>query len=219
MLFLKIVVACCCLALTLGATTSPSIKPTSNPTSARGSYFSISAFAGQGSGGYGGNSGNEGMATSASINKPYGIWQDTVGAVYFSDYNNACIRKVDTANIMTSVAGQCGTSGSSGDSGKATAALLYQPKGIFVTTTGILYLADYSNYKVRAVSTSGIITTYAGNGDSGDTSNSVKATSTSFYRPYSVWGNTIGVIYVGRYYQVNQVSTSAMISTLAGKLY
>ena len=57
--------------------------------------------------------------------------------------------------------------GFSGDGGQATATSLKQPGGIAVDTLGNFYIADTQNYRIRMVSSSGIITTVAGNGVNG----------------------------------------------------
>ena len=77
----------------------------------------ITTVAGNGTRGF---SGDNGSATSASIDSPYGVAVDSVGNLYIADSFNYRIRKVAAATgIITTVAGN-GTRGFYGDNGSAT---------------------------------------------------------------------------------------------------
>ena len=84
----------------------------------------ITTFAGTGVAGL---SGDNGLATSANLNPPFGITADAAGNVYVSMWH--VIRKIDTTNKITTVAGT--VAGFSGDGGLATAAAMDLPYGVF----------------------------------------------------------------------------------------
>ena len=90
------------------------------------------------------------MATSAQINKPFGIAVDSANNVYFSDSNNHRIRKISTSDIITTVAG-IGTSGFSGDGSLAISAQLRFPNGIAIDRLGNLYIVDTNNQRIRKI--------------------------------------------------------------------
>ena len=93
----------------------------------------ISTIAGTGTSSY---SGDNGAATSATFNNPYGVGLDTAGNVYIADSFNHRIRKVTiSTGIITTFAGT-GTNSYSGDNGPATSATLYYPFGVAVDSTG-----------------------------------------------------------------------------------
>ncbi|MBT4026280.1 RHS repeat-associated core domain-containing protein [Desulfobacula sp.] len=107
----------------------------------------ITTVAGNGTPGY---SGDAEIATQATLNSPEGIYVDQTGNLYIVDTSNNRIRKVDTYGIITTVAGN-GTNGYSGDGGPATKASFSFPEGIYVDSTGDLYIADTNNNRVRKV--------------------------------------------------------------------
>ncbi|HTB06638.1 MAG TPA: hypothetical protein VK806_06745, partial [Bacteroidia bacterium] len=119
----------------------------------------VTTVAGTGIGGY---YGDGGAATSAELYYPSGIAIDKTGNLYIADTYNQRIRKVATGTgIITTVAG-LGSQGYSNDGGAATSAELNYPIAVAVDTiTGIFYISDQNNYRVRKVS-AGIITTVAG---------------------------------------------------------
>ena len=153
----------------------------------------ISTIAGTGTSGH---SGDGGAATLAQVNTPSGVHVDGSGNVYIADTNNHRVRKVDagTGNIST-IAGT-GTSGHSGDGGAATSSMLWWPADVATDGSGNVYIADLGNHRVRKVDGSGIISTFAGNGNQGAPANGVAATSTAVQFPRGVATDASGNVYV-----------------------
>jgi RHS repeat-associated protein len=128
--------------------------------------------------GYDGFSGDGGPATDAGFN-PRGLAMDSAGNIFIADWFNHRVRKVNTSGIITTVAGN-GYDGFSGDGGPATNASLSMPYGVAVDNAGNIFIADQSNYRIRRVDTSGIITTVAGNGYGGFSGDGGPATDAGF---------------------------------------
>ncbi len=97
-----------------------------------------------------GFSGDEGPATSAQLNNPVDLALSDDGTMYFTDTYNHCVRSIDTAGIIHTVAGTCGTAGTTGDDGKASAALLKRPYGL-EWTDGTLKISDTGNNRIRVI--------------------------------------------------------------------
>jgi hypothetical protein len=145
-------------ALALTALSGPLAQPAAADSPKPGMILSV---AGTGAPGYGGDNG---PATQALLNGPWGLALDAAGNLYIADVYSSCVRKVDAVTgIITTVAGT-GKPGFSGDGGKATDAQVKLLGSVVVDGAGNLFIADFYNHRVRKVDPTGIISTYAGSG-------------------------------------------------------
>ena len=107
----------------------------------------ISTIAGNGGGGF---SGDGGIATNAQLYDAAAVAIDKQGNIYISDYYNSRIRKVYANGLINTIVGS-DTAGFSGDGGAATMAQINYPEGVAVNDSGVVYIADYNNARVRIV--------------------------------------------------------------------
>jgi len=120
-------------------------------------------------------SGDQGPATAALLAYPTRVTLDGKGNVYIADTDNHRVRKVVSGTITT-IAGT-GTSGFTGDGAAAAAAQLDSPSGVAIDSAGNIYIYDSGNLRIRKVDANGVITTVAGNGQSGSTADGGLATN------------------------------------------
>ncbi len=153
----------------------------------------ISTYAGTGIAGY---SGDGGQATNAQMHSPFGLAVDDVGNLYIAEKINSIIRKISSSGVMTTYAGT-GVAGFSGDGGAATIAKLNSPVGVALDVTGNLYIAESGNLRIRKVNTSGIISTFAGNGTIGYSGDGAAATLAQLNYPTGVAVDAVGNVYIG----------------------
>jgi hypothetical protein len=171
----------------------------------------ITTVAGTGARGF---SGDGGPATSARLSFPRGLRFDAAGNLYLTDGGNARVRRIDTAGIITTVAGS-GESGFSGDGGPATAANL-EPMDVAPDEFGNFFIAEW-NHRVRKVDAAGIITTVAGTGDAGFSGDGGPATAAALHYPYSVvtQGANLFILEYNNH-AIRRVDASGTIHTVAG---
>lgn len=124
-------------------------------------------------------------ATPHSIAGPdeiYVVNESGNDVIYVANVSTNRIIKINSAGGASSpatlVAGT-GTFGSLGDGGPAIDAQINRPRGLYVDTDGTVYIGDTINGKVRKIDTSGIITTFAGNGVNGNSGDGGLATDAS----------------------------------------
>jgi len=179
----------------------------------------ITVVAGNGAAGYSGD-GVSGGAANASLYHPYAVAVDSSNNVYIDDEYNCIIRKVDSTNTITTIAGTPNSCGYSGDGGKGTAAQVYYPQGVGVDTSGNLYIGDGSNCVVRKVILStDIISTVAGNHTCGYTGDGGNATSAELSTTSGVVADSAGDLFIadtGNCVTREVIKSTGKISTIAG---
>ena len=111
----------------------------------------VTTIVGNGTAGYAGDGGD---ATMAELNYPVDIAIAPDDTLYFADFYNSCIRKVDPTGVISTVAGTCSSNsndwGFDGDGGPPTKAKLNKPAGIDLEGNK-LYISDTYNNRVRVV--------------------------------------------------------------------
>ena len=178
-----------------------------------GQVGTITTFAGNGTSGYTG----DGMAAgSAELTFPSGIAVDGSGNVYFADYTNNVIRKINPGGIISTIAGN-GIGGYSGDGSSATDAKLFTPYGVAADSLGNIYIADTYNQRIRKVNTSGVISTFAGTGVAGFGGDGSNATDAQLNEPTGVAIDRFGNVYIADEFnnRIRKVNSS-IINTIGG---
>jgi len=105
-----------------------------------------------------------------------------------------------------------------GDGGPATAAELGNIQGVATDRLGNLYLSDTDNHRVRKVSASGVITTFAGIGTPGFSGDGGPATAAQLNLPYGLATDLAGNVYVADLgnNRVRRIAPDGTIRTVAG---
>jgi sugar lactone lactonase YvrE len=137
----------------------------------------IRTVAGTGDEGY---SGDNGPAMSAQLNAPQGIAFDTIGRLFIADTLNNCIRRIDSGQIITTIA----------------AGSLNRPSALAFDASDNLYIADTGNHRIRRIDArTQEITTIAGNGQEGF-EDDVAATRATLASPVGLALDGVGNLFI-----------------------
>jgi serine/threonine-protein kinase len=103
----------------------------------------------------GGGGSNNGAKATARFYYPNDVAIDTSGNQYIIDTELSLVRKIDTTGIVSTIAG-AGSLGS--NDGSALSAKFRYPRGLTVDSSGVVYIADTQNNRIRKLA-SGTVST------------------------------------------------------------
>ena len=164
-------------------------------------------------GGQGGPGNIDGTGNAARLAGPVAVTIDATGNIFFTDANNNLIRKLTPAGAVTTLAG----SGAAGTAdGAPDVAQFNVPDGICADTAGNLYVADVDNASIRKVTSTGVVSTFAGLSGSPGYVDAI-GTAARFSVPYATACDATGNVYVadanGR---IRLITPAGSVSTIAG---
>ncbi len=165
-----------------------------------------------------GFSGDGGPATQAEMQLPFGLAVDRNGVLYIGDRRDGRIRRVGPDGVITTFAGT-GTRGYDGDDKPAKDARIGTTGFMTTDADGNLYFADTSNHRIRRVTTStGVITTVAGNGVAGRGGDGGDPKLAQLTAPYDIALDGAGNLYIADWgnWLIRKLQLTAGIRTVAG---
>lgn len=170
----------------------------------------LSVFAG-GSRGY-----TDSNGTNAQFNAPYDLVIDSSDNIYVADAGNHLIRQIDNAGNVSTYAG----SSRGFNDGNGNTAQFNSPRGLEIDASGNLYVADYSNNRIRMIDTSQVVSTIAG---SSRANSDGVGTNARFYGPFDICQSSSNTFYISDSYnhairKLQYSSGSWITTTLAGGL-
>jgi uncharacterized protein (TIGR03437 family) len=106
----------------------------------------------------------------------------------------------------------------SGDGGKATAALLNVPVDIAPLPDGSFYIADSGNFRIRSVDATGIINTFAGNGQYRVSPDGAPGNTAQLQSPWGLNFDAAGNLYIAEYtlHRIRKLTPDGKVFTVAG---
>lgn len=163
------------------------------------------------------NFGENGIATALSLYAPNDVVVDENNNLLLVETNNHRIRRIDTNGFISTIAGN-GASGFSGDGGLAIDATFTFPKNIALRNDGSIFIADTDNQRIRKIDPNGIITTVAGNGQSGYAGDGGLAINASLNKPNDIIFDSNGNLIFSdlQNHCIRKIDANGIITTIAG---
>jgi cysteine-rich repeat protein len=173
----------------------------------------IETVAGNGIGDY---AGDGALARNASLQLPSRIAVGSDQQLYIADSGNHRVRRVSSNGIIDTIAGD-GEPTFSGDGGSARAAGLQNPFAVAIDRTGVLYVADSLNNRIRQIANESI-ETISGTGSAGFSGDGAPSNSAKLGGPRAVAIDTIGQLFIADTdgNQIRKVQLDGKIVTVAG---
>ncbi|HUI46112.1 MAG TPA: hypothetical protein VL122_09055, partial [Nitrospirota bacterium] len=175
----------------------------------------INKLAGTGDDAY---SGDGAPAAHACVNNPSQVTVDSYNNIYVADTNNNCVRMIDPAGNITTVAGTCNPGeGQAGDGGSLSG--LKKPTSVTVDMNGNIYISDSGNNVIKRIDCTKVVTVIAGNGHPGYSGDGGQATSATFKLPSYIYLDKSGNMYVADSGNnvVRRIDANGIVTTIAGE--
>ncbi len=154
-------------------------------------------------------------ATSFSLPAPGSIVYDQFNNLYVGTVSSCQIFRIGVNGYIHRFAGN-GSAGFSGDGGPATAASLVYPEGLVFDKRGRLYFSSW--YRIRCIGLDGVITTFAGNGDSLYNGEDIPATDAAIWPNLQNAFDSNGAFFFADRFnnRIRMIDTCGYIHTVAG---
>jgi sugar lactone lactonase YvrE len=158
----------------------------------------------------------DGTGANARFNRPFGLAVDNTGTIYVADTENAAIRKITPAGVVTTFAGRAGSLGSA--DGTGADARFNWPRDIAIDGAGNLYVADSGNGTIRKITPAGVVTTFAGSAGDGGGSSDGTGPAARFNMPSGVATDREGNVFVAdsMNHTIRKITNAGVVTTLAG---
>ena len=169
--------------------------------------------------GINGNSGDGGPAKLATVAQPAGFALDQAGNLYFSDFANHNIRKINAVDGTIATIAGTGKPAYGGDGGQAIKASFNNPSQIVFDSKGNLLVADTFNHSIRIIAPDGTISRFAGAGTQSAGGDGGAANLSGLYAPFGVAVDSQGNVYISDTgnQKIRYVTSDGLIYTYAGR--
>ena len=153
----------------------------------------------------------DGQGTSAKFNDIRGLTIDATGNIFVADTGNDRIRKITPSGLVTTIAGS--TRGF--ENGQSILAKFNEPNDVAIDPDGNLYVTDRVNHRIRKISSTGLVSTFAGSIAGFEDGFSFQS---KFDNPTGITIDNVGNLFVtdAVNHKIRKITQERIVSTLAG---
>jgi len=155
----------------------------------------------------------DGVGINARFNFPMGLAQDKDGNIFVADAGNNAIRKITPDGVVSTFAG--GMEGSANGTGKE--AQFFKPTDVVIDAKGDIYVTEVYGHRIRKISTSGLVSDFAGSAKGNSGHIDAKGPEARFYAPAGITIGADGNFYVveaSNY--IRKITPDGSVTTFAG---
>lgn len=156
----------------------------------------------------------DGSSETAQFSSPQALAVDTSGSVFVADTGNHSIRVINAGNVTT----LAGTGVGGFLDGPGGTAMFASPRGVAVDGSGVAYVTDSGNHRIRQISADGQVTTLAGSGAPGQVNSPAiglyPVTTCQFDLPEGVTIDSSGALFVTQEGMLRKIARSATLPTV-----
>ena len=156
---------------------------------------------------------SNGTPSPSLFNNPTGLTIDASGNLYVANYLNNNLLKVNTAGVVSKIAGT-GLQGAA--NGPDSSATFYLPNSVALDAANNIYVSDEIDNLIRKITPDGMVSTFAGNGKAGAADSTGSAAS--FNGPGGLAFDAAGNLYVADTNNnlIRKISPLGAVTTVAG---
>lgn len=161
---------------------------------------------------------DDGIGNGARFHAPAGIAVDAAGILYVADRRNHTLRRVTPEGVVTTLAGQAGSSGIA--DGLGTEARFNEPRGVALFGSGDVWVTDSQNSTIRRISPAGAVTTIAGDAGRGGSMDGL-GHHARFAVPVGIAATASGEALVVDSFHgtIRRVTEGGIVTTVAGRAW
>lgn len=177
------------------------------PVAAYGQNTGIATVAGNGSAGW-----VDGSSPVSMFSSPQGVVSNSIGITFVADTQNHVIRKIALDGTVSTFAGKPGLPGNA--DGQGAEAQFNRPSDIVAASDGSLFVADTAGQTIRKISPSGLVTTFAGSGQTGFADGT--GNQAAFFLPTALAIDDDENVYVAdsQNYSIRKITPLGVVTTL-----